>query len=77
MRIAPGVVARWRSNESCHREPMMRNTEPVAAINGYHTCGSSDTLASAHWPFMYAASAADQCGSARYLVIVLYVGMFV
>ena len=27
--------------------------------------------------FMYAASAADQCGSARYLVIVLYVGMFV
>lgn len=56
---------------------MMRNTEPVAAINGYHTCGSNDTLASAHWPFMYAASAADQCGSARYLVIVLYVGMFV
>ena len=31
----------------------------------------------AHRPFMYAASAADQCGSARYLVIVLYVGMFV
>ena len=30
-----------------------------------------------HRPFMYAASAADQCGSARYLVIVLYVGMFV
>ena len=31
----------------------------------------------AHPPIMYAASAADQCGSARYLVIVLYVGMFV
>ena len=31
----------------------------------------------AHRPFMYAASAADRCGSARYLVIVLYVGMFV
>ena len=31
----------------------------------------------ANRPFMYAASAADQCGSARYLVIVLYVGMFV
>ena len=31
----------------------------------------------AHRPFMYAASAADQCGSARYLAIVLYVGMFV
>ena len=28
-------------------------------------------------PIMYSASAADQCGSARYLVIVLYVGMFV
>lgn len=26
----------------------MRNAEPVAAINGYHTCGSNDTLASAH-----------------------------
>ena len=33
--------------------------------------------ADAHRPFMYAASAADRCGSARYLVIVLYVGMFV
>ena len=31
----------------------------------------------ANRPFMYAASAADRCGSARYLVIVLYVGMFV
>ena len=31
----------------------------------------------AHRPLMYSASAADQCGSARYLVIVLYVGMFV
>ena len=33
--------------------------------------------AAAHRPFMYAASAADRCGSVRYLVIVLYVGMFV
>ena len=35
------------------------------------------TEAAAHRPLMYAASAADRCGSVRYLVIVLYVGMFV
>ena len=39
--------------------------------------GMLGTQPAAHRPFMYAASAADQCGSARYLVIVLYVGMFV
>ena len=31
----------------------------------------------AHRPFKYSASAADQCGRARDVGIVLYVGMFV
>ena len=48
-----------------------------AALEADHHTPPDNKHPPQHRPFMYAASAADQCGSARYLVIVLYVGMFV